>query len=255
MASTSETKVTLHWLDKSRSQRILWLLEELNVPYEVKTYKRGKDMLAPKELRDIHPLGKSPVITVEGPGTTKPIVIAESGFIIEYLCDHFGGDRLIPEKWAQGKEGLVGGESEEWLRYRYYMHFSEGSLMPFLVFKLVCDAVRNPPGVPFFIKPIPRIVAGQIEQQFVEPNLQRTFDFLEDQLKNAPGGGPFFCGTKLTAVDIMMSFPLIAANTRLPLKDQYPHLGKYVQELEKQEGYKRAVAKIEQVDGKFEASL
>ncbi|KAL4915893.1 glutathione S-transferase [Aspergillus aurantiobrunneus] len=254
MAST-DTKVTLYWLEKSRSQRILWLLEELNVPYEIKTFKRGKDMLAPKELRDIHPLGKSPVISVQGPGSSKPIVIAESGMIIEYLCDHFGGDRLTPARYAEGKEGQVGGETEEWLRYRYYMHFSEGSLMPFLVFKLVTETIKNPPGVPFFLKPIPRIVAGQVEQQFVDPNLERTFDFLEDQLKTSPGGGPFFCGTKLSAADIMMSFPLIASNTRMPLKEKYPHLVSYVEAIEKQEGYKRAVAKIQEVDGKFEASL
>ncbi|KAL4879438.1 glutathione S-transferase [Aspergillus karnatakaensis] len=255
MATTTDTKVTLYWLDKSRSQRILWLLEELNVPYEVKTFKRGKDMRAPKELKEIHPLGKSPVISVRGPGSSKPIVIAESGMIIEYICDHFGGDRLIPTRYADGKEKQIGGETEEWLRYRYYMHFAEGSLMPFLVFKLVTDTVKNPPGVPFFLKPIPRLVAGQIEDQFVDPNLFRTFDFLEDQLKTAPGGGPFFCGDKVTAADIMMSFPLVAANTRMPLQEKYPHLARYVEEIEKQDGYKRAIAKIEEVDGTFEASL
>ncbi|KAL4934084.1 glutathione S-transferase [Aspergillus undulatus] len=259
MASTSETKVTLYWLEKSRSQRILWLLEELHVPYEVKTFQRGKDMLAPPELREIHPLGKSPVISVQGPGTSdsnsKPIVIAESGMIVEYICDHFGGERLIPTRYKPGQEGKVGGESEEWLRYRYYMHFAEGSLMPFLVFKLVTETIKNPPGVPFFLKPIPRVVAGQVESQFVEPNLQRTFDFLEDQLKTAPGGGPFFCGTKVTAADIMMSFPLVAADTRVPLKEKYPRLAGFVQALEKEEGYQRAVEKIREVDGKFEASL
>lgn len=110
------------------------------MPYEVKTFKRGKDMLAPKELKEIHPLGKSPVISVQGPNSSKPIVIAESGMITEYLCDHFGGDKLIPARYVEGKEGQIGGETEEWLRYRYYMHFSEGSLMPFLVFKLVTDS-------------------------------------------------------------------------------------------------------------------
>ncbi|KAL4954874.1 hypothetical protein BDW69DRAFT_183117 [Aspergillus filifer] len=252
----SETKVTLYWLEKSRSQRILWLLEELSVPYDVKTFKRGKDMLAPKELREIHPLGKSPVISVQGPGTDgKPVVIAESGMVVEYICDHFGGEKLIPKRYREGKEGVVGGETESWLRYRYYMHFSEGSLMPFMVFKLVTETIKNPPGLPFFLKPIPRVVASQVESQFVEPNLQRTFDFLEDQIKTAPGGGPFFCGDKITGADIMMSFPLVAANTRMPLKEQYPGLHKFVLAVEKEEGYKRAVEKIKEVDGVFEASL
>ncbi|KAL4815539.1 glutathione S-transferase [Aspergillus spinulosporus] len=255
MATTSDVKVTLYWLEKSRSQRILWLLEELNVPYEVKTFKRGKDMLAPKELREIHPLGKSPVISVQSSATPKPIVIAESGMIVEYLCDHFGGDKLIPTRYVEGKEGQIGGETEEWLRYRYYMHFSEGSLMPFLVFKLVTDTMKSPPGLPFFLRPIPRIVARQVEQQFVNPNLERTLDFLEDQLNSAPGGGPFFCGSKVTAADIMMSFPLVAANTRMPLKEKYPRMAAFVEAIEKQDGYKRAIEKIKEVDGKFEASL
>ncbi|KAL3479727.1 glutathione S-transferase [Aspergillus californicus] len=255
MASTKDVKVTLYWLEKSRSQRILWLLEELNVPYEIKTFKRNKDMHAPDELKKIHPLGKSPVISVQSSATTEPIVIAESGMITEYLCDHFGGDRLVPARYAEGKEGLIGGETEEWLRYRYYMHFAEGSLMPFLVFKLVTDTIKNPPGIPFFLKPIPRMVANQVEDQFVNPNLFSTFDFLEGQLKSAPSGGPFFCGNRITAADIMMSFPLIAANTRLSLVEKYPLLGKYVEALEKEEGYKRAIAKIQEVDGVFEASL
>ncbi|KAL2827601.1 glutathione S-transferase [Aspergillus cavernicola] len=255
MASTKDVKVTLYWLEKSRSQRILWLLEELDIPYNVKTFKRNKDMRAPEDLKKVHPLGKSPVISIESPATSEPIVIAESGMIIEYLCDHFGGDRLVPARYADGKEGLVGGETEEWLRYRYYMHFAEGSLMPFLVYKLVNDTVKNPPGVPFFLKPIPRMIAGQVEEQFINPNLFGTFDFLESQIKTAPGGGPFFSGNKLTAADIMMSFPLIAASMRVPLEGKYPLLAKYVEALQKEEGYKRAVAKIEEIDGKFEASL
>ncbi|KAL2869254.1 glutathione S-transferase [Aspergillus lucknowensis] len=251
--ASKDTKVTLYWLEKSRSHRILWLLEELNVPYEVKTFKRKPDMLAPDELKEIHPLGKSPIISVESPATSEPIIIAESGMIIEYLCDHFGGDKLVPARYVPGKEGQVGGETEEWLRYRYYMHFSEGSLMPFLVFKLVTDIMKAPPGLPFFLRPIPRIVANQVENQFVNPNIFRTFDFLEGQLKTAPGGGRFFCGNKVTAADIMLSFPLIAANTRIPLEEKYPLLAQYVRTMENQEGYKRAVAKIEQIDGKFEA--
>lgn len=127
-------KITLHWLEKSRSQRILWLLEELGVPYEIKTYKRDpKTMLAPPELKTIHPLGKAPVITV-GDRT-----IAESGLIIEYLCEHFGGPNstLIPRKWKDGCEGQIGGETEEFMRYRYYMHYAEGSLMTLITLAFI----------------------------------------------------------------------------------------------------------------------
>ena len=103
--------------------------------YELKTYKR-KNMLAPAELKKIHPLGKSPVISVESEGMSKPLVLAESGLIVEYLVDHFG-PQLLPKKYQEGKEGQVGGETEEWIRYRYYMHYSEGSIMPYLVVALL----------------------------------------------------------------------------------------------------------------------
>lgn len=122
-------------LEKSRSQRILWLLEELKLDYELKTYKR-ENMLAPKELKDIHPLGKAPIVTVQSEATAKPLVLAESSFIIEYLIDHFG-TWLIPERYQEGKDGQVGAETEEFIRYRYLMHYGEGSLMPLLVTALL----------------------------------------------------------------------------------------------------------------------
>lgn len=134
-------KLTPDRLEQSRSHRILWLLEELNLKYELKTFKRRADKLAPSELKKVHPLGKSPVITIEAPGSTSPLVLAESGAIVEYLCDHFGNARptLVPERYKPGREGQVGGEREEWMRYRYFMHYVEGSLMPYLVMTLVND--------------------------------------------------------------------------------------------------------------------
>ncbi|KAE8153736.1 glutathione S-transferase [Aspergillus avenaceus] len=250
----NHAKITLYWLEKSRSQRIVWLLEELGVEYNLKTFQRNAEMLAPPELKQIHPLGKSPVITVETDSMEKPLVIAESGNITEYLCDHFGGDKLIPPRWKEGQEGTVGGETEEWTRYRYFMHYAEGSLMPFLVMQLVMDRMKDAP-VPFFVKPIPRFVASKVEEAFLTRNIVGNFDFLEDQLKTAPKGGPYLCGPTLTAADIMMSFPVIAASLRVPLGDQYPHLVQYVALLQKEDGYQRAVKKVEEVDGKFEASL
>lgn len=140
-------------LEKSRSQRILWLLEELDLAYELETFSRQPDLLAPPELKNIHPLGKSPVIKLEPEGK-KPIVLAESAVIIEYLCEHFGAATgLIPEKFSDGDhtpdaadaESEIGTESEEYMRYRYFMHYAEGSLMPFLVMQLVMDRSFPPP--------------------------------------------------------------------------------------------------------------
>ena len=123
-----------HRLEQSRSQRILWLLESLSLPYELIIFHRNpKTRLAPPELKEIHALGKSPVISVLPAHATaedKPVVIAESANIIEYLLEHFGKEStLLPKRWREGKEGMVAGETEEWLRYRYFMHYTEGSLM------------------------------------------------------------------------------------------------------------------------------
>lgn len=150
MANTNQTaKITLHWLEVSRSHRILWLLEELGVPYELKTYKRGKDKLADPKLKEVHPLGKSPVITVEAPGAEKPLVIAESGAIAEYLCDYYG-KWLIPKRYREGQEDRIGGESESWLRHRFFMHYAEGSIMPLMLMAyLVSSRAFYSPFVPF----------------------------------------------------------------------------------------------------------
>lgn len=123
--------LTMRRLEKSRAQRVLWLLEELQLAYEVKTYKR-QELLAPEEFKKIHPLGKAPILVIESDARPTPLVLAESGNIIEYLIDHFG-NRLSPKKFLDGKEGQVGGETEEWLRYRYYMHYTEGTVMVYLI--------------------------------------------------------------------------------------------------------------------------
>ena len=126
-------------LEKSRSQRILFLLEYLDLPYNLKIYKRGSDKLADPALKKVHPLGKSPVITIEQDNLSEPLVLAESGLVVEYLVEHFGGDEkgLVPKKWREGKDGQIGGETDEWLRYRYFMHYAEGSLIGLLVMGLL----------------------------------------------------------------------------------------------------------------------
>ncbi|RHZ52899.1 glutathione S-transferase [Aspergillus thermomutatus] len=255
MTDTQDTKITLYWLEKSRAQRIVWLLEELNLPYDIKTFKRKADMTAPDELKKIHPLGKSPVITIDTPNCPEPLVLAESAVIIEYLCTHFGGERLIPERYAEGKEGLIGVETEAWMRYQYFMHYTEGSLAPFLVMKVVMDGVRSAP-VPFFIKPVTRMIAAKVEGAFINPNLHTHLGFLEDQLKTAPPGGPYLCGDMITAADILLSYSVIAALSRLTsLRSRYPGVAAYADRLQALDSYKRGVAQIERIEGSFEASL
>jgi glutathione S-transferase len=244
-------------LEQSRSQRILWLLEELKLPYELEIFHRDKKtLLAPPELKEIHPLGKSPVISITPAGATESTIIAESALIIEYLLEHFGqSSPLLPARWITGQEGRLCGETPEWLRYKYFLHYAEGSLMPLLLVALVAGGIKNSP-VPFFIWPITTRIAAQIHASFLSPHFHTHFAFLEDQLRSAPGGGGYLCGPSLTGADILLSFPLLAAKGRVPALegDRFPLLLKYIDRLEQEPGYKKAVDKIVEIEGSFSVS-
>jgi glutathione S-transferase len=185
--------LTVHHLNNSRSQRVLWLLEELGVSYEIKRYERDqKTMLAPPELRAIHPLGKSPVIVDDGQ------TVAESGAIIEYLLHKYGEGRLTP---APG--------SPEWLRFRYWMHYAEGSAMPPLLLKLIAMRIASSP-MPFFAKPVARKISQTLQSSFIDPQLKTHFGFIDGELRKTG----WFVGDAFSAADIQMSFPLEAASSR-----------------------------------------
>ncbi|KAI9850933.1 MAG: hypothetical protein M1838_004819 [Thelocarpon superellum] len=248
-APTNQAKIKLFWLEKSRSQRILWLLEELKLQYEIQTFKRLPEGFAPPELKEVHPLGKSPVISVQA-GDAKPLVLAESGFIVEYLTEHFG-PWLQPRQYAEGQERQIGGETEEWLRYRFYMHYAEGSLMALLVVGLIVSKIRNAP-LPFFLKPITSLIAGKVEASYLHPNYKTHFDFLESQMTTSPGNGEYLCGKELTGADILMSFPLEAASRRAGVNvTNYPKLSAYLDRIYEREAYKKAVEKIVEIEGEF----
>jgi glutathione S-transferase len=214
--------VTVHHLENSRSQRVLWLLEELGVPYEVKRYARNPEtMLAPPELRAVHPLGKSPVIT-DGDAT-----IAESGAIVEYLVERYGNGRLIPPAGTPERR-----------RYTYWMHYAEGSAMPPLLLKLVFDRVEVAP-MPFFVKPVARAIAGRAKSSFIEPQIKLHLDYMEREL----GTSTWFAGEEMTAADVQMSFPLEAAAARGGLADGRPKLAAFLERVHARPAYQRAVAK------------
>lgn len=212
--------LTVHHLNNSRSQRILWLLEELGLPYEVKRYERdAQTMLAPPALRQVHPLGKSPVLT-DGAHT-----VAESGAIIEYLLSRHGGGRLRPPE-----------DSDERLRFTYWLHFAEGSAMPPLLLKLVFGRVQSAP-MPFFVKPIARGIAKNVLSRFVEPNLKAQLDFMEAELSQRD----WFAGPEFSAADIQMSFPLEAAAQRAGLDASRPRLWAWLQRIHARPAYRRAL--------------
>jgi glutathione S-transferase len=212
--------ITVHHLNNSRSQRVLWLLEELGLDYEVKRYQRdARTMLAPPELRQVHPLGKSPVISDESQ------VVAESGAIIEYLVDRYGHGRLRP---AEG--------SPERLRYTYWLHYAEGSAMPPLLLSLVFARLREAPA-PFFVRPILRGIADKAMAGFVRPQLQTHLDFMEAELAKAE----WFAGEEFSAADIQMSFPIEAAATRGGLAASRPRLMAFLKRIHARPAYQRAL--------------
>jgi len=212
----------VHHLNESRSQRVLWLLEELELPYEIKRYQRDpQTMLAPASLRAVHPLGKSPVVS------DGELVLAESGAIIEYLVERYGNGRLIPP---------LG--SPERLRYRYWLHYTEGSAMPPLLLKLVFDRMERGPA-PFFVKPLLRSIAGKVKGAFIEPQLRLHLDYLESEL----GKSTWFAGSELSAADIQMSFPLEAARARAGLDADRPHSMAFLQRIHARPAYRRALAR------------
>jgi glutathione S-transferase len=212
--------IIVHHLNNSRSQRILWLLEELGLEYEVQRYERDKTtMRAPASLRAVHPLGKSPVVT------DGDVVVAESGAIVEYLVAQYGKGRLIP---AAG--------SAERLRYTYWLHFAEGTAMTPLLMKLVFNRVETGP-MPFFVRPIARKIAGTVKSSYIDPEINQQLEYMEGEISRTG----WFAGKSFSAADIQMSFPLEAAASRGGLDARYPKLSEFLQRIHARPAYKRAL--------------
>ena len=210
--------LTVHHLNNSRSQRVIWLLEELGAPYEIKHYQRdAKTMFAPAELRQVHPLGKSPVIT-DGADT-----VAETGAIVEYILEKYGQDRLMP---AAG--------TPEKLRFTYWMHFAEGSAMPPLVMTLLFTEI--PKRMPFLVRPVGNLIGRTVQNSYLRPLIDAQLDLMEAELNRSAN----FAGAELTAADIMMSFPVEAAASRASL-GQRPKLASWLQAAHVRPAYQRAL--------------
>ena len=197
---------------------MLWLLAELGVEYEMKTYARNpKTLRAPEELRKIHPLGKAPVVTLEG------ATLAESGAIIENLIERFGDGKLRPDA-----------DSPDMLEYRYWLHYAEGSLMAPLLVRLITSRIRSAP-LPFFIKPIANRVAGKVDDGFTNPEIERHLNFVDDYLSDHE----WFSGANFGGADIQMSYPLAAAAQRSGIGDRR-HIEAWLKRIQSRPGYAEA---------------
>ena len=211
--------ITVHHLNNSRSQRVLWLLEEIGQDYEIRKYMRDPDtMRAPAELRQVHPLGKAPVISDED------IVVAESGAIVEYLVDTYAPE-LRPDAGTAARRDYV-----------YWLHFAEGTAMPPLLIKLLVTQIRNAKA-PFFVKPIARSIADRLDKSFVGPELERLFAFIEETLS----GRDWFAGKAFSAADVQMSFPLEAAAARGGLDRRYKAAHAWLERIHARPAYQRAL--------------
>ncbi|HSX63864.1 MAG TPA: glutathione S-transferase [Pseudoxanthomonas sp.] len=212
--------ITVHHLNNSRSQRVLWLLEELGLDYTVLRYQRDPaTMLAPPSLRAVHPLGKSPVL-VDGEHT-----LAESGAVLEYLVERYDAARRFAPSPG----------TPEHLRYRYWLHYAEGSAMPPMLLSLVFSRIKQAP-MPFFIKPIARGIADKTMRSFVSPQVKLHLDYMESEL----GKQRWFAGDDFSAADIQMSFPVEAAAARAGLGN-YPNLQAFLQRIHARPAYQRAL--------------
>jgi glutathione S-transferase len=218
-SAISAAMITVHHLNNSRSQRVLWLLEELGLEYEIRRYERDpKTLLAPPELRAVHPLGKSPVIS-DGERT-----VAESGAILEYLVERHGGGRLVPPAG-----------SPERLQWTYWLHYAEGSAMPPLLLKLVFT--RLPKAAPGLLRPLIRAVANKAQSSFIDPQLRTHVDYWERAL----GEHAWFAGPEFTAADIQMSYPVEAAGARVGFGPDRPRLQEFLAKIHARPAYQRAL--------------
>ena len=219
--------LTVHHLEKSRSHRVLWLLEELGLEYEVKVYERkpGK-LLAPPELRAIHPLGKSPVITGTD-ASQEHFALAESGAILEWLA----------ETHSSGVLAVQAGEPAR-RDYLYWMHYPEGSLMPPFIISLVLRQMRKA-RMPFFARPIARRLTGQVLSRYLQPQIDTHLEFIEAHL----GDREWLAGNRFTAADVQLGYALVASSGRVGWGDQYPAIGAYIGRLQARPGYQQAIEK------------
>lgn len=210
--------LTLHHLNQSRSQRVIWALEELSVPYQIVRYQREKTMMAPPSLKKVHPLGKSPVIEDNG------LILAESGAILEYLQETYDPQSLLKPQDAANK-----------IQYRFWLHYAEGSLMPLLLMKLVFASLGKPP-IPFGMRSLGKVLGGGVQKAWLNPQLETHARYIESHLSE----NSWFAGEQLSMADIQMIYPVFALLARGGI-DNLPHTQAWKKRVEMRPAWQRAI--------------
>ncbi|GMM35192.1 bifunctional glutathione transferase/peroxidase [Saccharomycopsis crataegensis] len=213
-------KIKLHWLEKSRALRVIWLLEELGVKYEVIPYKRNENFRAPESLKKIHPLGKSPIVEFQQDENAKPIMLAESGHIFQWLLNKFDDGKLYDVKNRE--------------QIDYYLHYAEGTLQPPLLFEFIFHKAREA-YAPWPISSLKNMIINKMSSGYSAGEVKTNLEFLEEELKKNNG---YFVDGKLTGADIILSFPL-TNEFGFEMKD-YPNVSEWLSNIQKSKGYEAA---------------
>lgn len=229
--------IRVHWLDKSRAFRLLWLLDHLKLEYEIIPYKRDANFRAPPELKKIHPLGRSPLLEVEDRETGKKKVLAESGFIFQYVLQHFDHSHV-----------LMSEDSDIADQVNYYLFYGEGSLQPPLMVEFVLSKVKDS-GMPFPISYLAGKVANKISQAYSSGELKNQLDFLEAEIKKNNG---YLVDGKLSGADILISFPLqMAFERKFAKSEDYPVIAKWLETITSEDSYSVSKEKAHALGSKF----
>lgn len=216
--------ITVHHLEDSRSQRIIWLCEELGANYKVVRYDRdSQTQMAPDALKKLHPLGTAPLVEIDG------TLLAESGAIIEYL---------LATHDKEGKFKPADALSQAGRDYTFWLHFAEGSLMPMLVISKIFMTIKSTK-MPFFAKPIARKIASSVEHAYINPGVTKMLGLVNTHLES----NTYFAGDNLSGADIQMSFPLEAVSTIPELIMDYPKVVEWLERIHARPAYRTALEK------------
>ncbi len=213
--------ITVHNLENSQSFRVVWLLEELGIPYEIKQYKRDPaTSFAPADYKELHPIGTSPTIS------DGDLVLVETNAIMDYILDKHPNAIMRPEVGAPDR-----------VRYLYWFHAVPGSFMPLLVESLIFNLMVS--RSPFFIRPIVSAVVGKVRAQYLKPRLKRFFAYIEEEL----GRSEWIAGDSLTAADVLLGHALVVSDARVGFGDKFPHIKAYLKRVRERPAFQAAIEK------------